>query len=270
MRRTLTLAAVSSFAFGATVFAASPAMAHGYVSAPPSRQAFCAQGKIACGNVKYEPQSVEGPKGQRNCNAGIAAFAELNDDSKAWPTTAVGTSVNFSWVLTARHATSTWEYYIGNKLIASFNDNGRQPGATVTHNVNLAGYSGKQKVLAVWNIADTANAFYSCIDLQVGGSGGGTAPTPAPTPTKNPTTPAPTPAPTRTPAPLPSPTSVPKPTAVPTTFPTTPAGTWRLGGKYTIGNVVTYQGVKYRCLQSHTAYGDWAPPKVPALWKRLG
>ncbi|MCW2641364.1 MAG: hypothetical protein JWP76_3670, partial [Dactylosporangium sp.] len=28
--------------------------------------------------------------------------------------------------------------------------------------------SGRQKVLAVWNIADTTNAFYSCIDLQVG------------------------------------------------------------------------------------------------------
>jgi chitin-binding protein len=28
--------------------------------------------------------------------------------------------------------------------------------------------SGRQKLLAIWNIADTANAFYSCVDLQVG------------------------------------------------------------------------------------------------------
>jgi chitin-binding protein len=27
--------------------------------------------------------------------------------------------------------------------------------------------SGKQKLLAIWNIADTANAFYACVDLQV-------------------------------------------------------------------------------------------------------
>ncbi|GIN01478.1 lytic polysaccharide monooxygenase [Planomonospora venezuelensis] len=267
MRRTATLAATAALAFGATVFTATPASAHGYVSSPPSRQAFCAQGKVSCGAVKYEPQSVEGAKGQRTCHGGVARFAELNDDTKAWPTTAVGTSVDFNWVLTARHATSTWQYYIGDKLIATFNDGGKQPGATVTHKVSLAGYSGKQKVLAVWNIADTAAAFYSCIDLQVGGTGGGT---PAPSPTQKPTTPAPTPTKTATPAPLPSPTSVPKPTAVPTTHPTTPAGTWKRGGKYVIGNVVTYRGVKYRCIQSHTAYGDWAPPLVPALWKRLG
>ncbi|MFC4057298.1 lytic polysaccharide monooxygenase [Planomonospora corallina] len=265
MRRTATLTATAALAFGATVFTATPASAHGYVSSPPSRQAFCAQGKVPCGPIKYEPQSVEGPKGQRNCHGGVARFAELSDDGKAWPATPVGNSVSFNWVLTARHATSTWEYYIGDKLIATFNDGGRQPGATVTHNVNLSGYSGKQKVLAVWNIADTAAAFYSCIDLQVGGSGGA----PAPTPTKT-TAPAPTPTKPSTPAPTPTRTAVPGPTAVPTKFPSVPAGTWRQGGKYVVGNVVTHLGVKYRCIQSHTAYGDWAPPKVPALWRRLG
>jgi chitin-binding protein len=33
--------------------------------------------------------------------------------------------------------------------------------------VDLGGHTGRQTVLAVWNIADTANAFYACIDLQV-------------------------------------------------------------------------------------------------------
>jgi predicted carbohydrate-binding protein with CBM5 and CBM33 domain len=78
----------------------------------------------------------------------------------------VSNSVNFNWTLTARHATSTWEYYIGNTRIAMFNDQGRQPGATVSHNVSLGGRTGRLKVLAIWNIADTANAFYACVDLQ--------------------------------------------------------------------------------------------------------
>ena len=28
--------------------------------------------------------------------------------------------------------------------------------------------TGRQKVLAIWNVYDTANAFYACVDLQVG------------------------------------------------------------------------------------------------------
>ena len=36
-----------------------------------------------------------------------------------------------------------------------------------THQVNLGNHTGRQTVLAVWNIADTTNAFYACIDLQV-------------------------------------------------------------------------------------------------------
>ncbi|WPW33335.1 lytic polysaccharide monooxygenase [Streptomyces atratus] len=73
---------------------------------------------------------------------------------------------SFPWFLTARHATSTWQYFASGQKIAEFDDNGAQPGATVTHQVNFGGLTGKQKVLAVWNIADTANAFYACIDVN--------------------------------------------------------------------------------------------------------
>ncbi|WP_405149918.1 lytic polysaccharide monooxygenase [Sphaerisporangium sp. NBC_01403] len=168
MRRTITFLAAAVLAIGASVFVASPALAHGYISSPASRQAMCAQGRVPnCGDIIYEPQSVEGPKGLRSCNGGVARFAQLADESKNWPATNVGKTVTFNWVLTARHATSTWDYYIGSTRIAQFNDQGRQPGATVSHTVNLGNRTGRQKVLAVWNIADTANAFYSCVDLQV-------------------------------------------------------------------------------------------------------
>ncbi|MFF3958586.1 lytic polysaccharide monooxygenase auxiliary activity family 9 protein [Streptomyces sp. NPDC001890] len=144
------------------------ASAHGYISSPPSRQAQCAVGTVSCGDIKYEPQSVEGPKGLTSCSGGNSRFAELDNDSKGWKVTPVGRSTSFQWVLTARHATSTWQYFAGGRKIAEFNDNGAQPGATVTHQVDFGGLTGRQKVLAVWNIADTANAFYACVDVNVG------------------------------------------------------------------------------------------------------
>ncbi|WP_433256808.1 lytic polysaccharide monooxygenase [Streptosporangium sp. CA-135522] len=245
MRRAITFLSTAIIAIAATVFIASPAHAHGYISSPPSRQAMCAQGRVAnCGEIIYEPQSVEGPKGLRSCSGGNSRFAQLDDESRSWPATSVGTSVTFNWVLTARHATSTWEYYVGGTRIAVFNDQGRQPGATVSHSVSLGGRSGRQKVLAIWNIADTPNAFYSCVDLQVGGG----SPDPTPTPTTGPTA---------TPTPTPTPTS------------TTPSGTWTTGTAYQPGAVVTYGGASYRCIQAHTAIPGWEPPNVPALWQRL-
>lgn len=171
-RRRRTLAAAALGALLAPLLLifgpASPASAHGYVSDPMSRQAQCAAGLLECGQIQWEPQSVEGPKGLQSCSGGNARFAELDDDSKPWQSTQVGTSVDFTWTLTVQHRTSTWQYFIGGTKIAEFDDGGAQPPATVTHPVDLSGYSGQQKLLAVWNIADTANAFYACVDLQVG------------------------------------------------------------------------------------------------------
>ncbi|MEC3976146.1 lytic polysaccharide monooxygenase auxiliary activity family 9 protein [Amycolatopsis sp. H20-H5] len=147
---------------------AGTASAHGYISTPPSRQAQCASGTVSCGAIKYEPQSVEGPKGLRSCSGGNSRFAELDNDAKGWKVTPVARTTTFSWKLTAQHRTSTWEYYVGGTRVAVFDDKGATPGATVSHSVNLGTATGKQKLLAVWNIADTANAFYACVDLQIG------------------------------------------------------------------------------------------------------
>src|SRR3954471_24476742 len=192
---TLTVAAVVTSLF----VAVAPASAHGYISSPPSRQANCASGAVAnCGDIVYEPQSVEAPKGSMQCNGGGSRFAVLNDNSKAWPAASAGQTVTFNWVLTARHSTSTWEYFIGNTRLASFNDGGAQPGATKSHTVSMGGFTGRQTVLARWNIADTVNAFYSCVAVNIGGGGGPPPPTTPPTttpptnpPTTSPTTPPP-------------------------------------------------------------------------------
>ncbi|MFC7546754.1 lytic polysaccharide monooxygenase [Plantactinospora sp. GCM10030261] len=239
MRRRTALPILTIGAVLASLLVALPAQAHGYVSNPPSRQAMCAQGRVPnCGDIVHEPQSVEAPKGSLQCNGGGSRFTVLNDNSRPWPATSVGNPVTFTWSLTARHSTSTWEYFVGSTRIAVFNDGGRQPPPTVSHAVNLGGRTGRLTVLARWNVADTAMAFYACVDLQVGPGG-------------DPTPPPPDPDPTPTPPPLPG------------------GGTWAAGTAYQIGSTVTYDGRTYRCVQAHTALSGWEPPNVPALWQRV-
>ncbi|QKW33570.1 M4 family metallopeptidase [Actinomadura sp. NAK00032] len=48
-----------------------------------------------------------------------------------------------------------------------------------------------------------------------------------------------------------------------------PSGTWAVGTAYNVGDVVTYDGASYRCLQAHTALPGWTPPNVPALWEQV-
>lgn len=143
------------------------AFAHGYISSPPSRQAQCAQNTVSCGDIKWEPQSVEGPKGLRSCNGGVSRFAELNDNNKGWRATSTGRTVTFNWTFTARHRTSNYEYYVNGSRVAVVDGGNQIPGAVVTHTVTLPS-SGRQTVLAIWNIGDTTNAFYSCVDATAG------------------------------------------------------------------------------------------------------
>jgi len=44
---------------------------------------------------------------------------------------------------------------------------------------------------------------------------------------------------------------------------------WQPGTHYNLGDVVEYQGARYKIIQAHTSQGDWAPPVVPALWGRI-
>lgn len=263
MRRTIAYPVAALVAFGSTLVVAGPASAHGYVSSPPSRQALCAEGAVPdCGPIQFEPQSVEGPKGLRSCDGGVGRFSVLSDESRDWPAKDVGAAVTFTWVLTARHRTTTWEYFVGDTRVASFDDGNRQPEAVVTHQVDLSEFSGRQKVLAVWNIGDTPNAFYSCIDLNIGG-GSGTTPSSPSTPS-DPSTPAP-PA-TGSPA-TPSP-GTPSPTQ-PTGSPDA-GGTWKPGVTYGAGAVVAHGGAQYRCRQAHTALRGWEPSQfTAALWQPL-
>ncbi|MDT3396630.1 lytic polysaccharide monooxygenase [Streptomyces sp. B1866] len=174
------------------------AAGHGYTDAPVSRQKLCADHVVTgCGEIEYEPQSVEGPKGfpargpadGALCSGGNSRFAELDDPrGGAWPATevAAGRPVTFTWRFTASHATADFRYYVTRggydparpltrasleaEPFLTVPYGGRRPPATLSHAGTLpAGKTGRHLVLAVWNVADTGNAFYACSDVAVRG-----------------------------------------------------------------------------------------------------
>jgi hypothetical protein len=44
---------------------------------------------------------------------------------------------------------------------------------------------------------------------------------------------------------------------------------WDSAGRYTVGQRVRYDGILYRCLQSHTAQAGWTPAAAASLWARV-
>lgn len=178
------------------VLAAGPASAHGYTNAPVSRAYHCALGNVTdCGQIQWEPHSVEGPKGfpaagpadGTICAGGNGRFAELDDPRGGqWPATNVtaGQSYTFTWHLTARHATTSFRYFVtrdgydpaqpltrADLEPAPFLEvpgHGQQPPENPAHTGTLPNKSGKHLILSVWDIADTANAFYQCADVNFG------------------------------------------------------------------------------------------------------
>ncbi|MGW0206215.1 lytic polysaccharide monooxygenase auxiliary activity family 9 protein [Streptomyces sp. NPDC003233] len=182
---------------GAFALSTGGASGHGYTDLPISRQKLCANGTVTgCGDIQYEPQSVEGPKGfpaagpadGQICNGGLSRFAQLSSPATpsggAWPTTRVtgGRTYTFRWQFTAQHATTDFRYFVTrqgwnqNHALSRSDLNltpfltvpydGRRPPATLSHSGTLpTGLSGHQVILAVWTIADTGNAFYACSDV---------------------------------------------------------------------------------------------------------
>jgi len=195
LRKTGVALAGAGLALTSVLATGGTAQAHGYTTSPTSRQAYCAQGAVSdCGEIVWEPQSVEGPKNfpqagpadGQICSGGNSRFAQLDDPrGGTWPAThlTAGGTYTFTWTFTARHSTSTFDYYLTNDSYdptrpltradldpAPFfqaNLNGAQPGETEQHTVTLpADRSGRHLILAVWNVADTGNAFYACSDVE--------------------------------------------------------------------------------------------------------
>ncbi|GAA1558478.1 lytic polysaccharide monooxygenase [Kribbella hippodromi] len=193
--RKLSMAGIAAGALALTVCTSVLAFGHGYTTGPTSRAKYCQQGTVTnCGQIQWEPQSVEGPKGfpaagpadGKLCSAGLPQFAELDDQrGGAWPATHLqaGQGFNFTWHLTAPHATTDFKYYLTKQgwepakpltraaldltpfLTVSLN--GTRPPNDVSHPGTIpSGRTGRHMILAVWTIADTGNAFYQCSDVS--------------------------------------------------------------------------------------------------------
>jgi predicted carbohydrate-binding protein with CBM5 and CBM33 domain len=194
MRTRFALPVLAALAVALPVLFAGVAQAHGYTTNPVSRSSLCAQGIVTgCGDIQYEPQSVEGPKNfpaagpadGKICAGGIARFAQLDDPrGGAWPATKLtsGAAYTFTWHFTAIHATTSFRYFVTKDgwdptkpltraqlnltpfLVSNWG--GKRPSGDVSIPGTLpAGKKGHHLILGVWDIADTGNAFYSCADV---------------------------------------------------------------------------------------------------------
>ncbi|TYP79076.1 lytic polysaccharide monooxygenase [Paenibacillus methanolicus] len=185
------------FAIALSFLLAQSASAHGYVDSPASRAIQCKNGLNAnCGPIIYEPQSLEGLKGfpaagpadGKIASAGLAGFATLDQQSATrWNKASMSSGPNtFTWKFTARHATTSYRYFITKENwnpnapltrdqlnltpFCTVNGNSQQPPATLSHSCNVPARTGYHIILAVWDIADTGNAWYNAIDVQFGAS----------------------------------------------------------------------------------------------------
>ncbi|WP_443255991.1 lytic polysaccharide monooxygenase [Xenorhabdus sp. IM139775] len=194
MKKSLLLAGLT--AFGTIPFSsiAEPNSNHGYIDTPPSRALLCQKGiNKNCGSIMYEPQSVEGPKGfpqggppdGQIASGGVSQFKQLNEQSAGrWHHVTINKGINqFKWTITARHSTTSWQFFITkpdwdpNKPLtrAQFDlkpfcehfDHGKKPDKVVSINCDVPERSGYHVILGVWTIADTDNAFYQVIDADI-------------------------------------------------------------------------------------------------------
>ncbi|MFB9328208.1 lytic polysaccharide monooxygenase [Paenibacillus aurantiacus] len=183
------------FAIALSFLFAQSASAHGYVDSPASRAIQCKNGlNTNCGPIIYEPQSLEGLKGfpaagpadGKIASAGLAGFSALDEQSATrWNKVNMSSGPNtFTWKFTARHATTSYRYFITKENwnpnapltrdqlnltpFCTINGNGQQPPATLSHSCNVPARTGYHIILAVWDIADTGNAWYNAIDVQFG------------------------------------------------------------------------------------------------------
>ncbi|MFR9675844.1 lytic polysaccharide monooxygenase [Streptomyces sp. TR02-1] len=174
---------------------------HGYAEFPLSRARWCQKGGLDCGPISYEPQSVEGPRGfpaggprdGELASATNQRFSELDGvwapNGKPWPVTDLmaGCLYQFRWYLTAPHSTAKFHYYLtlpgwnhtAKLTRASFDSEpwltvefqqGEISGREVSHWARIpSGRGGRHVLYAVWDVADTSNAFYSACDVNLTG-----------------------------------------------------------------------------------------------------
>ncbi|MFD0589597.1 lytic polysaccharide monooxygenase [Paenibacillus sp. GCM10027627] len=199
-----------------SILLSESAAAHGYMESPASRAYMCKDKlNTNCGAVQYEPQSLEsignfpqsGPADGQIAGAGV--FKELNEQTATrWKKVELrGGKQTFKWKLTANHVSESWSYYITKKdwdpskpltrdslepkPFCYIDYKGAKPPTSVSHDCEVpTDRSGYHLILGVWEIADTVNAFYQVIDVQLSNDGTVPQPEPEPEPTNPPAAPS--------------------------------------------------------------------------------
>lgn len=173
--------------------------AHGYVESPASRGYLCKLGtNTDCGAVVYEPQSLETTKGfpaagltDGKFGSANGIFPKLDEQSSTrWSKVNVTSGqTTFTWKFTANHATTDFRYFMTKSTwnpnspltrdqfdlvpFCTYDMDGAQPPFTLSHTCDIPQRTGYHVILAVWDVDNTANAFYNTIDVQFGTSSGG-------------------------------------------------------------------------------------------------
>ena len=180
---------------------------HGFVYSPKSRSYLCSIRQNAnCGQIIWEPQSVEGirdfpdcgPKDGELANGGSSRFKALNEyGMNRWNTSYMQFDsfnethaiIHFDWRITVSHSTESFRVFLTNPSykesfpitrkslylnpICEDKFNGKNPlvpyyrQTCIVHKYLLGINVGKARgFYAVWDIADNYNAFYQWIDFK--------------------------------------------------------------------------------------------------------
>jgi predicted carbohydrate-binding protein with CBM5 and CBM33 domain len=274
-----TTAVVSASLVTVALLPTQPATAHGSMSDPASRVYVCKQqnpenptnaacrAAVAAAGTQafYDWNEVNLltaagrhreliPDGKL-CSAGRDKYRGLDLARADWPAKRISPGpLTITYHATAPHGNSNFEFYITREgysptqplrwsdLVHIRTFTNQNPTTFTNWTITIPQRTGRHILYSIWQrVQGSDEAFYTCSDVDFGGS---TPPPPTTTPTPPPTTP-----PTTTP-PAPPP----------------PGGTWAAGTTYQVGSRVTYNGVAYTCRQAHTAITGWEPPNAAALW----
>jgi chitin-binding protein len=194
------------------VVSETPVFGHGYVgglgSDLISRAAM--KGNTNLGSAQYNAHGLEAPKGFPAAGPVDGKLASADEkyggnldaqSSTRWVKNDITTGMNtVVWKFTAPHRTSKWAYYITKngwnqnapltrdvfETLTTIPHDGSEASNNPSHTINIpANKSGYHVIYAVWDIADTPNAFYNVIDVNIQGG----VPDPDPDPDPDPEVP---------------------------------------------------------------------------------
>lgn len=195
-RTVLTCAALTAALAGAVLVPAA-AYAHGYIEGDEltTRAAMPENGDL--GPANWDKQSLEALKGFPAAGPADGEFASAGHDwasildeqsEDRWAKNEVSPGeVSVDWTIAANHMTTKWQYFMTTEgwdpndkldradfeLIDTIEHDGSPASNGANHTITIPeDRDGYHVIYAVWTVADTPNAFYNVIDVDVQGDGG--------------------------------------------------------------------------------------------------